>query len=72
MIAKKFIKSTIISARPNWLRLIDKRGGNTIQSLSANNRDWIIQSILYTVSTVFLAGLQNAIVCHSVCLKVCT
>ena len=45
MIAKKFIKSTVISARPNWLRSIDKRG-NTIQSLSASNRDWIIQSTL--------------------------
>ena len=43
MIAKKFIKSTVISARPNWLRSIDKRG-NTIQSLSASNRDLIIQS----------------------------
>ena len=42
-IAKKFIKSTVISARPNWLRSIDKRG-NTIQSLFASNRDWIIQS----------------------------
>ena len=29
MIAKMFIKSTVISARPNWLRSIDKRG-NTI------------------------------------------
>ena len=37
--AKKFIKSTIISARPNWLRSIDKRG-NTIQSLSASN--WVV------------------------------
>ena len=43
MIAKKIIKSTVISARPNWLLSIDKRG-NTIQSLSASNRDWIIQS----------------------------
>ena len=43
MIAKQFIKSTVISARPNWLRSIDKRG-NTIQSLSTSNRDWIIQS----------------------------
>ena len=41
---KKVHKSTVISARPNWLRSIDKRG-NTIQSLSASNRDWIIQSI---------------------------
>ena len=47
MIAKKFIKSTVISARPNWLRSIDKRG-NTIQSLSASNRDWIIQSSIDT------------------------
>ena len=28
---------------PNWLRSIDKLG-NTVQSLSASNRDWIIQS----------------------------
>ena len=33
---------------PNWLRSIDKRG-NTIQSLSASNRDWIIQSISRSV-----------------------
>ena len=43
MIAKQFIKSTLISAYPNWLRSIDKRV-NTIQSLSASSRDWIIQS----------------------------
>ena len=34
MIEKKCVKFTVISARPNWLRSIDKRG-NTIQSLSA-------------------------------------
>ena len=45
MIAKKFLKSIEISARPNWLRSIDKRG-NIIQSLSASNRDWIFQSSL--------------------------
>ena len=44
--AKKFIKSTVISVHPNWLRSIDK-GGNTIQSLSASNRDWIFQSTLH-------------------------
>ena len=39
------MKSTVISSPPNWLRSIEKRG-NMIQSLSASNRDWIIQSKL--------------------------
>ena len=43
MIAKKKKNLTVISARPNWLRSIDKRD-NTVQSQSASNRDWIIQS----------------------------
>ena len=50
MIAKKKIsKSTVISARPNLLRSIDKRG-NMIQSLSTSNRDWIIESTPYAAS----------------------
>ena len=45
MIAEKFIKSTIISVRPNWLRSIDKWGNmKHVTSLSASDRDWIIQS----------------------------
>ena len=65
---KKFIKSTIISARPNWLRLIDKQG-NTIQSLSMSNRDLIIQS------NYFLAlpsGLQEHMYAYTYILTVHT
>ena len=39
MIAKVYVKSTVISARPNWLRSIDK-GGNLIRSLSATYQLW--------------------------------
>ena len=38
MVAKMWVKSTVISARPNWLRSIDKRG-NSIQSLSATYQE---------------------------------
>ena len=37
------IEKGVKPANPNWLQSIDKRG-NTIQSLSMSNRDWIIQS----------------------------
>ena len=51
MIEKKCVKLTVISARPNWLRSIDKRG-NAIQvfvgdiSVMGSYKDWIIQSSL--------------------------
>ena len=37
MIAKMLVKQIVISARPNWLRSIDKRGISDSVSLSATS-----------------------------------